>query len=92
MTKHQAASEGRMRSGFHRWSRGSGTFDITMRYSTLSSVAPADAEWPTFFSALEEQLGLRLLPAREPRPVLVIDKIERPASPLGDPPALPGRP
>jgi uncharacterized protein (TIGR03435 family) len=56
-----------------------GTFDNALRYSTRSSVEPADAEWPTLFSALEEQRGLRLLPTREPRPVLVIEKIERPA-------------
>jgi uncharacterized protein (TIGR03435 family) len=56
----------------------SGTFDVALRYSTRSNVAPADAEWPTLFSALEEQLGRRLLPSREPRPVLVIEKIQRP--------------
>jgi uncharacterized protein (TIGR03435 family) len=33
----------------------------------------------TIFAALEEQLGLRLEPARAPREYIVIDAIERPA-------------
>jgi len=57
----------------------SGTFDIRLRYSTKSTVAPDDAPWPTVFVALEDQLGLRLVPGQEQRPVLVIDRIERPS-------------
>ena len=42
--------------------------------------APSDVpRGPTIFVALEEQLGLRLEPARAPRDVIVIDQIERPA-------------
>lgn len=33
---------------------------------------------PTIFTALEEQLGLKLVPAKAPVPILVVDHIERP--------------
>ena len=35
---------------------------------------------PTIFAALEEQLGLRLEPARTPREFIVIDQVARPAA------------
>jgi bla regulator protein BlaR1 len=40
-------------------------------------VAPAD-DAPSVFTALREQLGLRLEPSRTERDVLVIDRLERP--------------
>jgi uncharacterized protein (TIGR03435 family) len=42
------------------------------------SDAAADAG-PSLFTALEEQLGLKLVPAKGPVEVLVIDHIERPS-------------
>lgn len=41
-----------------------------------SAVAPA----PNLFTAIEEQLGLRLVPTRAPREFIVIDHIERPSA------------
>jgi uncharacterized protein (TIGR03435 family) len=44
--------------------------------------APEPAEVPrgqTIFAALEEQLGLKLGPARAPREFIVIDRVERPS-------------
>jgi len=42
------------------------------------SPLPADPNSPNIFAALEEQLGLKLVPAKGPVDVLVIDHVERP--------------
>lgn len=62
-----------------------GTWNIELEFTPdepLPSVAgplpfPADSA-PSFFTALQEQLGLKLQSARGPVSVLVIDRIERP--------------
>ena len=53
----------------------SGGFDFDLTYSTDQA---ADASAPSIFTALQEQLGLKLDPVRVPTEVLVIDSIERP--------------
>jgi len=68
-----------------------GRFEVDLRWSpemsganqlTPGQQAPIRAvpgtDGPSFFTALREQLGLRLEPSREPIPVLVIDSIQRP--------------
>jgi uncharacterized protein (TIGR03435 family) len=64
-----------------------GNYDISLKWASIEtpstsggeSAATPDAESASLFTAIEEQLGLRLVPAREPGQVLVIDHIERPS-------------
>ena len=55
-----------------------GNYDVTLTYMPQPTAdAPADAP-PNVFTALQEQLGLKLEADRAPLKVLVIDHIERP--------------
>jgi uncharacterized protein (TIGR03435 family) len=59
-----------------------GKFDIDLHWtpdSLSASQAPStDASGPDIFTALQEQLGLKLQPAKGPVETLVIDHIEPP--------------
>lgn len=57
-----------------------GRFDFHLEFSPgeLTSAA-ADSTAPSIFTAVQDQLGLRLEPARGSVPVLVIDGLERPS-------------
>jgi uncharacterized protein (TIGR03435 family) len=61
-----------------------GGFDYELRFApeNLQAGAPnaADPGGASVFTALQEQLGLKLEPARVPIEVLVVDHIERPTS------------
>ena len=52
-----------------------GYYQITLRFAPDVT---ADADMPTLFTALQEQLGLKLEPSRAPLQTLVIDHVERP--------------
>jgi uncharacterized protein (TIGR03435 family) len=41
--------------------------------------APADPNGPTLFTAIQEQLGLKLEPAKGPVEIIVIDSVEKPS-------------
>jgi uncharacterized protein (TIGR03435 family) len=65
-----------------------GRYDFSLRWTPLqtaaapggeSGTAPADAEAASLFTAIEEQLGLRLVSTKGPGQVLVIDHIEPPS-------------
>jgi len=53
----------------------SGNYEFTLRYSSETNPA---VDTLSLFPALEEQLGLKLVPDRAQLPVLVLDRIERP--------------
>lgn len=57
-----------------------GTFDFELRFArdNLQSPAGADSELPSVFTAVQEQLGLRLDSQRGPVEFLVIDSVEPP--------------
>lgn len=55
-----------------------GLYDFTLRYSNDDLPAP-DSAAPSIYTALEEQLGLKLESAKGPVKVLVIDHVERPS-------------
>jgi uncharacterized protein (TIGR03435 family) len=65
------------------------TYDFELRWSPDSSprrsvigpepdVAPTPAAGPSIFTAIQEQLGLKLEPRKGPVNVLVIDHVQRP--------------
>jgi uncharacterized protein (TIGR03435 family) len=62
-----------------------GGYDFDLEYTPdppapggQPQTAPADSNKPSLFTALEEQLGLKLVPERGPVEMLVIDRVERP--------------
>ena len=55
-------------------------YDFTLQYLPGAQAAADETGRISIFTALEEQLGLKLVPAREPIDVLVIDSIEQPAA------------
>jgi bla regulator protein blaR1 len=63
-----------------------GTYDVAMKWTRdLTAMGGADAapltnaDAPSYFTALQEQLGLRLVPAKASVEVIVIDHIEVPS-------------
>jgi uncharacterized protein (TIGR03435 family) len=60
-----------------------GTYDFTLTWSEQSVVSGAGQEngtdAPSLFTAVQEQLGLKLAPAKVPVEVIIVDSIERPS-------------
>ena len=57
---------------------GGWDFELTFAPSDLAPDAAAERNIPSLFTALQEQLGLKLDATRGPAEVLVIDRVERP--------------
>ena len=60
-----------------------GLFDIHLEFSGLENSAAdgaADNAAPSVFTAVQEQLGLKLSPDKGPIDVLVIDHVEKPSA------------
>ena len=55
-----------------------GNYDIDLQWAP-DDVGLDNARGPSIFTALQEQLGLRLKSSRAPVEVLVIDRVERPS-------------
>jgi uncharacterized protein (TIGR03435 family) len=69
-----------------------GRFDITLSYANPSVVAAGGAsEAPELFTALQEQLGLKLEATRGPVDVLVIDGADHPVNDNFEMPPAPVR-
>lgn len=57
-----------------------GPYDIDVIFLPDAPVpGPVAADAPSLFTALQEQLGLKLNPQRVPTDVIIIDKAERPS-------------
>lgn len=54
-----------------------GNYNLTLKW-TPSKWSTADDSAPSVYTALDEQLGLKLVPAKDPIDLVVIDSIERP--------------
>jgi uncharacterized protein (TIGR03435 family) len=55
-----------------------GPFDVDLQWSADVGTPVTNSDTPSIFTALQEQLGLRLEPSRGPVEVLVIESVERP--------------
>jgi uncharacterized protein (TIGR03435 family) len=68
--EHRDSDLARLEGDEHR----QGLYDIHLNFSIDGT-----GDYPAIPAALEEQLGLRLAPARGTREFLVIERVERPA-------------
>jgi uncharacterized protein (TIGR03435 family) len=55
-----------------------GYYEFTLRFTPPGAASPTDNA-PSIFTALQEQLGLKLEPQRVPMELLVVDHIDRPS-------------
>jgi len=58
-----------------------GRWDFALRWTPLDAAETTDPNAPPgMFTAIQEQLGLKLEPVKAPTDVLVVDKVERPSA------------
>jgi uncharacterized protein (TIGR03435 family) len=53
-------------------------YDFDLKFQRVAPPPPPEDDTPSLFTALQEQLGLKLDPQRAPIEVLVIDRVEQP--------------
>ena len=61
-----------------------GGYDFTLHWTSddfgsASRSSRPNAQWPSLFTALEEQLGLKLTQERQPIEIMVVDSVEMPS-------------
>jgi uncharacterized protein (TIGR03435 family) len=56
-----------------------GTFDLTLQWTPDNAEQKPDPSRPSLFTAVQEQLGLKLESRKGPVEILVIDRAERPS-------------
>lgn len=57
-----------------------GLYDVTLRWTPEPAESNRTSDFPTLFTAVQEQLGLKLESGKGPVEVLVIDSVEKPAN------------
>ena len=57
-----------------------GRYDFKLQWTTDETREPAPDAPPGLFTAIQEQIGLKLEPVKAPADVLVIDQVERPGA------------
>ena len=62
-----------------------GRYDLTLTWTpdtaeSADAASPLDISGASIFTAIQEQLGLKLEPTKAPVPVLVIERLERPSA------------
>jgi uncharacterized protein (TIGR03435 family) len=55
-----------------------GNYDFTLRFAPAMSTAPDSQDAASIFTAIQDQLGLKLEPTKAPLDVLIIDKLGKP--------------
>jgi uncharacterized protein (TIGR03435 family) len=57
-----------------------GKYDFQLQWTTNEDAETGpEANWPSLFSAIQQQLGLKLEPGKGPVPVLVIEHVDKPS-------------
>ncbi len=56
-----------------------GQYDFTLHWTPADAPTDAGDQWPSLFTALEEQLGLKLTPGKAQLEIIVVDSVEKPS-------------
>lgn len=56
-----------------------GRYDFTLRWTPEAITPDPTAQWPSLFTAINEQLGLKLTPEKQPIDIIVVDSAEVPS-------------